>query len=458
MITLNPIRHHGCKMAIASLMALAFASCSHDAAEQEPENLRPIEMSVYTYQYTKANSSATRGGAAGSIASATDLATKGFGVFALQTAEADYAENQFIPDLMYNEKVTGTVNGSTIAWNYNPMKFWPQGKVSFFAYAPYAPKQSTDGNGIVSMTTNTDKKAPTVNFKLTNLNTAVDLLYATDEEDHPLTNLAFKQPVKFFFHHALAKIGGALQSNETAGGMSVVLDVDKDGNITGGTKAADCKVTIERIELQQVNNATDAAGTTLHNKIYTGGTLNLWTGAFALDRTQSVAASSATLRQVVAASGYVGSDTQNGVIATTLQEPSGENPAWNDIPAGVNTTASNVFLTETNPFFLLPDASYYPVFDVTIVYHVRTKDAGLEHGYSDIRQMLKRRFTLAQHPESGKRYALTLRLGVTRVKLDGDIEEDKHSTANVTMIWDATKRVWIKGPNIVEDDPDSSDL
>lgn len=106
-------------------------------------------MSVYT-------ASSTRAGNTGNITDAQSLAAKGgFGVFAYQTGGTDYTAGQttFPPDFMYNQKVTGTDVAAPV-WSYSPIKYWPNdntaadnagakgetntGKVSFFAYAPYA--------------------------------------------------------------------------------------------------------------------------------------------------------------------------------------------------------------------------------------------------------------------------------------------------------------------------------
>lgn len=178
------------------------------------------------------------GGKTGAITN-TELQSAGFGVFAYNTGEADWAgatNNTAIPNFMYNQKVTYNNN----VWEYTPIKYWPndfstgnvdnkQGsgednnatgskksdKVSFFAYAPFVEALSyenksssktygklSDNNaaiealetadpatttaatdGIIGMTFNTYQGEPLVQYKLASTNIAdetnkvVDLLW-----------------------------------------------------------------------------------------------------------------------------------------------------------------------------------------------------------------------------------------------------------------------------------------
>ena len=56
-----------------------------------------------------------------------------FGVFAYYSPQGSYDAAASKPDYMYNVRVTRPAGGD---WTYSPTKYWPQGKVSFFAYAP----------------------------------------------------------------------------------------------------------------------------------------------------------------------------------------------------------------------------------------------------------------------------------------------------------------------------------
>lgn len=66
------------------------------------------------------------------------------GVFAYHTGQTDYGEAtrfSYMPNYMYNQKVTRT--NSSSPWTYTPVKYWPNKageKISFFAYAPHSSK------------------------------------------------------------------------------------------------------------------------------------------------------------------------------------------------------------------------------------------------------------------------------------------------------------------------------
>ena len=209
------------------------------------------------------------------------------------------------PNFMYNQEIKYDDQGSG-AWTYDPVKYWPngvdadnvsdpshtaaqkeEGKLSFFAVAPFTATPTkeyaaaTDGtrptaitsddvirkndetSGINAMTTNTFTGNVWVKYLMPNASaaTAVDLLWGlagkstyseTDGQDPALTigdsyneNLTKQnvgEKVKFYFKHALAKIGGATNSGDaesTTGnpaqcGLKVVVDIDGNSNTAAG--------------------------------------------------------------------------------------------------------------------------------------------------------------------------------------------------------------------------------
>ena len=80
----------------------------------------PISFSTYVPEYAT-----TRG----AIDDITDLAQEGFTVFAYHTGTSSFSDavsaGTAIPNLMYNQLVTGTVSGNSVTWQYTPMKYWP---------------------------------------------------------------------------------------------------------------------------------------------------------------------------------------------------------------------------------------------------------------------------------------------------------------------------------------------
>ncbi|MDD6516628.1 MAG: fimbrillin family protein [Prevotella sp.] len=458
---------------LTAATVLLTAGCASESAEPStnpivgPDTLHPIAFDAYAYQYARQNGTRsaaqpweveTRAGNIGNIGGIDDLAKNGFGVFAFSST-TPYAEGASVPDMMYNEKVTATTSdNSTYTWNYNPLKYWPQDYMSFFAYAPYAKVTPATGiptgdktTGIIALTTNAATTDPTVSYALDAKGQNVDLLYATTTDGKAITDLTYQQPVKFYFHHALTKVGG-----EASDGMMVVLDVDNNGNITGGTSASTTKVTVSRILLEQVGTATDKTTSTVKRSVYTGATLNLHTMKLTPTSTTTVTEgidATSPVRHLLTASGAT--ETGNGTLNTTIAEPAGnETAAWDQLPTGVTTKATNAYQTESAPMLLIPDGTY-PVLRVTMTYYVRTQDANLESGYSNIRHTIVKECLLSQPSAMGMRYPLTLRIGVTSVKLDGSLDE--WTVSHSTMIWDKTTQTWISGPNIIESNPSNND-
>ncbi len=455
------------------LAAVLTTGCASDSTD---DTSRPISFSAYTYQYARQSGAKamtsewkadTRAGYAGNINGIANLAEQGFGVFAMSTGTAKYAAASFIPDMMYNEKVTATASttGTTYTWNYNPLKYWPQGYMSFFAYAPYSAVTPSTGqptedgaSGITAITTNASKDEPTVSYALSPEGQNVDLLYATNADGSAITDLSYQQPVTFYFHHALTKVGGALNSGETSGGLMVLLDVDSNGKITGGTTAATTKVTVGCILLEQVGTSN---GKDVTRSVNTAATLNLHTLQLTPTATEKVGegidATSPVRHLLVAASSDEDAKAA-GTLNDAIAEPANSGStaiSWESLPGGVTTTAVTAYQTESYPMLLIPDGTSYPVLRVTMTYYVRTQDANLEDGYSNIRHTIVKEFTIGQPAKMGTRYNLTLRIGVTSVKLDGSLDE--WTVSHSTMIWDKTTQTWISGPNIIESNPSGDD-
>ena len=134
--------------------------------------------------------------AAGEI---TDITSKSLGVFACNTGRYRYADSNANPDFMYNEQVYH--DGSR--WTYDIPKYWPEGYVSFFAYAPYS-----DGTaGCISSFSDQDEKGnPWLTYQLSaKVGDQVDLLYAEALTDW--TRPSTPTPLTFSFKHALACVG-----------------------------------------------------------------------------------------------------------------------------------------------------------------------------------------------------------------------------------------------------------
>lgn len=246
------------------------------------------------------------------------LKTSGFGVFAYFTGDDNYAgtrdNKSQKPNFMYNQKVdwgnylTGT--SATVGWKYEPVKYWPNGnakaddqdnhgfnapaagepngKVSFFAYAPYYASDATTGEikdadtkpgGIIGASAANAAGDPTITYRMDkNVTDGVDLLWGTTwagkngvtagwqsgtkdntgvtakastdnnassyEKDilsgytvnADLTKMKTGGKVAFDFKHALAKVGGQTftTKEETTGEGEQQTTTTKVDQVTSG--------------------------------------------------------------------------------------------------------------------------------------------------------------------------------------------------------------------------------
>ena len=193
----------------------------------------------------------------------TDL--RGFGVFASYTGKLQYENTTVMPDFMYNQQVTYTSG----AWNYAPLKYWPNDEaeyVSFFAYAPYEPTPADDGRCIIAMSESNVQGDPWINYRLSvdpwNKDTdpktepQVDLLYGVNgttgtpwlNQQHIKADgsygYQYDTSMKFTLKHALACIGDKI---------SIKLSDELVNRIAG---YAD--VTITKVKIDYKNLTTKA--------------------------------------------------------------------------------------------------------------------------------------------------------------------------------------------------------
>ena len=167
-------------MGIAAMAALTLVSCSSDDLNSLSDNSSKNE--AISFDGYLGRSAVAVNGTRGSVETKETLKTNGFGVFSTYTGGGQSSFSNFV-----NQKVTcpGT------KWTYSPLKFWPtQGKINFFAYAPYV-ENKTLTNTSFEFTVDADVAKQT------------DLLWA-NAKDQAKTD---KEPVKFTFNHALSRLG-----------------------------------------------------------------------------------------------------------------------------------------------------------------------------------------------------------------------------------------------------------
>ena len=451
-------------LAMTALAAMLFAGCtsSDDLTTRETitkanEAATPINFGTYM------GKTSTRAGAGGDITSAQILAEKGgFGVFAYYTASTDYANTvssgSQIPNFMYNQLVTGT-NVASPVWSYNPVKYWPnqynagnvdnkggnnenanataasnEGKVSFFAYAPYvsaADITANPGYGITALSANTSGYDPTVTYTLAANGSGafVDLLWgvkvngskeATPVADTYNVNLTKNSTtltsankdgkVSFLFKHALTKVGGST-------GLKIVYDIDANGSgaTGGGSDDDNTLVTVSDITIK--NAAANIIKT---------GVFDLATGDW--DAAVDGSATEGDLINIhfTPTGSGSGETALNAAIAEPTSAPS-HSTIWD--PVGVKTTAKDVYADSADPFYLIPGDNDQKL-NVTITYIVRTYDSNLatlasgsEGTWTKVTQTISNVVTLPTTLlQPNKKITLVLHLGLTSVKFTAEVD------------------------------------
>ena len=114
----------------------------------------------------------------------------------------------------------------------------------------------------------------------------------------------------------------------------------------------------------------------------------------------------------------------NAAIAEPESVANGE-AGWKALPTGVTTSAQSVY-TETTPLLIIPDGNDH-IFRVTIDYVVRTKDASLHKGYTEVEQSFYKDLTLKSVSLNAK-YNLLIHLGLTSVKFDATVSDWTNTT------------------------------
>ena len=368
---------------------------------------------------------------------------------------------------MYNQQVK--YNSSTSAWEYSPIKYWPNGKdaanaanspsntateggiqkISFFAYAPYVALSASalTGDGITKVNDsdvlsetgkgNLKVGEPTVNYTLKNTDihaaANVDLLWGvrgdaiyseTDNTDNTAgTGIAYNvnltkenvaEKVNFLFKHALAKVGGY-------NGLKIVADVDGNGGASVGYGTLDGKtcITVRQITIKNASVATNYSGV-----------FNLATGAWS-DLTGGTPTKGGLIDETI--KDGTSSITMNTDIYDEDGTPTYDAGTWT--PAGVTTTAQNVYASTTQDgFYLIPGSTLQ--LEITVDYDVTTYDQNINGDYVKTRQVITNTVTLPNTLASNKFYTLVLHLGLTSVKFSAEVAAwDEETAGTETEVW-----------------------
>lgn len=241
------------------LTALAMAGCSqNEVTDINPDAHRAIGFDVYTGVQTR--------GAETDLV-ALKVSGAGFGFLAYKT-EGDWSTKggDAVPDFLYNENGKWADGVPTGSWGYDNIRFWPTNttdKISFFAYAPYEASPTDGSNNGITLSAQTAKGAPTLDFALTTTNNWKDMVdLVTDnrsniQDQTATSNAGSPGTVSFKFSHVLTKVADIkVKPDQTLGsdikiyvtnlklvpGSSILQDKAKyqfsDGNWVAATSGA----------------------------------------------------------------------------------------------------------------------------------------------------------------------------------------------------------------------------
>ena len=365
-----------------------------------------------------------------------------------------------------------------------------QTKLSFFAYAPWVEfdyDQATPGStevnsvtrswldpdpnsqdyGIKGMTSNNQTSEPYIKYTLKSASSdeAVDLLWgmrgnttgydiANGSTESTIgaynTNLVKQtvdERVNFLFKHALAKMAGHNSTSTTGGeaqtGLQVVLDIDKDGAITGGEKADATLVTVNSVQVRTILpsdglnlNETDGAD---GSNLATDGWFNIADGkwynvSIKQESNQYDGATYNSGETKVNSTGTMGK--LNADIAEPAAHPTYTSSSWS--MAGVTTTPKDVYTDDSDvpAIFMIPNADVDQTLLVKITYTVRTYDSHLattasgEDGtWTKVAQTITNTVTIPKGKLApNKYYKLLMHLGLTSIKFTASVSDWEAAT------------------------------
>jgi hypothetical protein len=361
------------------------------------------------------------------------------------------------------------------------------GNLTFFAYAPYVQFPITGTSGITKINgktalgeANQVKTDPIITYVVDKEGSkVVDLLWGTygntsanvtnnltnkgvtfsDQSENPdypysyailphkngaitdgytlnadLTKQKTNGVVDFSFKHALAKVGGSINNtssttpSDVKNGLMIILDLDDQmGAETGGKKDATTKVTVKNIQIvarSLVENATGKPGQSTYSAEYlktAEGDFNLATGQWNITGEKTTTLSQAQTTTYIINQDGTGTNVA-GELNKDIKEPASWNSTWSsNMMKGVEETAKNVYETEAAPLVYIP--STYPELTVTVDYIVRTQDANLENGYSQVEQKITKKLTFENAVELNKQYSILIHLGLTSVKFTATVSD-----------------------------------
>lgn len=350
------------KILLFAAAAIMMVGCSKDQVVSEMPQDNAINFGMYFGRDAQSRAA---------IMNLDDLKAQSFGVFAYYTEGVEY-NGTTTPNFMFDQLVEW--NGTPAAWNYTPLKYWPNDaddRLSFYAYAPHI--SDSKGNITFPDFTNASTGAPVLTYTLAeNLANHVDLLWADPVKNE--TNQKIAQKVQFNFKHALSRIGFKA--------VAVIDEINEDKTGAVDTKdphatevAAGTTITIDEIVLT--------------GKFHQGGKMSLEDGTW-----------------------------------ISKVDADAEQYTWgvDKLIAGHTVTKTkDVVIKDDSYLTVIPQlASDEQELQIKVTYTVTTKDDALKDKESVVKSTVtsdKFKFLF----EQGKAYNFVLHIGLTSVKFTADV-------------------------------------
>lgn len=277
-----------------------------------------------------------------------------------------------------------------------------------------------------------------------------------------LTKQKTNGTVNFAFKHALSRVGGSTiepgNNTDNPNGLMVIVDIDDQkgaeiGGHRGTTTGIDnnTKVTIKSISISydKIGVDEDEDGIKDGTEYYvTGGKLNLATGQWILTKDGTGTTTTHVIKENAASPKDAKLNPAIAEPATAVTKSnqaaffakSGDFTAVDGVP---DNKRVNVYGDETNPFLFIPGT--LPILNVTVDYLVRTQDANLSEGFSEVENIITKKITFNKPVEMNKQYSLLIHLGLTSVKFTAEVSNwTLDGDTNNNGVIDATEEVSIE--------------
>lgn len=332
---------------------------------------------------------------------------------------------------------------------------------------------TSPSNGIVAMTTNAFTGNVWLKYMMPNANEtdAIDMLWGTRgttnydkagssstdgatigvDYNTNLTKQTVDERVKFLFKHALAKIGGSttetknLDEPSTKCGIKVQLDIDgntgdnQSSYFSSGFNKEKTLVTIKDVKIMDGGTANTYTSETTTSDIFNTGWFNIETGLWDM--------TGATKTGVINITAQNNKSNDNAATHTyTINPKIRENSSssavknatgvnWNPSAnsstdgytggaEGVEATPKPLFANEYVPGLLFIPGNVDQTLYVRVDYIVRTADANLSTGYTEVEQVILNKVTLSNTVlQSNKIYDIIMHLGLTSVKFEAKVSD-----------------------------------